>query len=356
MKFSRIFTRILIGLAVVLVVIGLFVLKTFKDAGQFKTIKSHCDCQCTPVDGIVGPEDITIDPETKIAFVSSDDRRASERGDSVQGAIYAYSLNPSSPFLTNLTTDLPFAFHPHGITLYQSEEGRKYLSVINHRDNDHFIEIFEFTNMKLNHLESINGPLMTSPNDIISVGPRQFYVTNDHGAVSSRGRKVEEYLQLANSYVLYYDGSEFRKAAGDIAYANGIAISPDGRIVYVAAVVGRYIRVFERDGKTGILTHRQDIDLGTGVDNIEIDEQGTLWVGSHPQMLTFVKHSGDASVLSPSQVLKISSDSDGTYNIKEVYLNTGEEISASSVAAVYRNRMLIGAVFDDHFLDCTFSE
>jgi hypothetical protein len=41
-----------------------------------------------------------------------------------------------------------------------------------------------------------------------------------------------------------------------------------------------------------------------------------------------------------------------TDDIKEVYLNMGEEISASSVAAVYKNRMLVGAVFDPKFLDC----
>ncbi|MCP4680702.1 MAG: hypothetical protein GY864_00025 [Desulfobacterales bacterium] len=349
--------KIVMGIAVILVVIVvLFVLKTFKDAGQFKTIEPHCSCKCTPVDVIAGPEDITIDPETKMAFVSSDDRRAAMRGDKIQGAIYAYSLDPSSAFLINLTTDLPFEFHPHGITLYHSEEGKKYLSVINHRDNDHFIEVFEFKDMKLNHLESIRGPLMTSPNDILAVGPRQYYVTNDHGASSPLGRKMEDYLQLPNSYVLYYDGSGFRKAAGDIAYANGIAISKDGSTVYVASILGRAIKVFARDRKTETLTYRQDIDLGTGADNIEIDEAGNLWVGCHPKMLTFVKHSGDASVFAPSQIIKISSSNSGSYQIKEFYLNIGEEISASSVAAVYQDRMLIGAVFDDHFLDCTFSK
>jgi arylesterase/paraoxonase len=167
---------------------------------------------------------------------------------------------------------------------------------------------------------------------------------------------VEEYLQLSKSYVMYYDGTAFRKVAGDLAYANGIAVSKDGRTLYVASVVGRYIRVYDRDMTSETLTPRQDIDLDTGVDNIEVDETGALWVGAHPKMLTFVKHAGDASVHAPSQVLRISSGGDGTFTVKEVYLNTGEALSASSVAAVYGNRMLIGAVFDDHFLDCTFSE
>ena len=40
------------------------------------------------------------------------------------------------------------------------------------------------------------------------------------------------------------------------------------------------------------------------------------------------------------------------YGVEEIYLDTGVEISGSSVAAVRGNRMLIGSVFDPKFLDC----
>jgi len=63
---------------------------------------------------------------------------------------------------------------------------------------------------------------MHSPNDILPVGPTSFYVTNDHGNSTVLGRMAEEYLQLARSYVLYYDGQNFRKVAEALAYANGI--------------------------------------------------------------------------------------------------------------------------------------
>ena len=38
--------------------------------------------------------------------------------------------------------------------------------------------------------------------------------------------------------------------------------------------------------------------------------------------------------------------------VEEIYLDTGAEISGSSVAAVRGNRILIGSVFDPKFLDC----
>jgi len=40
--------------------------------------------------------------------------------------------------------------------------------------------------------------------------------------------------------------------------------------------------------------------------------------------------------------------------VEDVYLDTGGEISASSVAAVRGNRLLIGAVFESKFLDCRY--
>lgn len=351
----KLFTKIVIGVGIIVIIVALFVLKTLRDAGEFKTLTAHCDCTCTPVKGAAGPEDIAVDPELKIAFISADDRRAAQRGESVQGAIYAYYLESPATPLKNLTPRVIFDFHPHGISLYRSP-GKKLLFVINHRDDGHFIEIFAFKDMRLHHLESISGPLMTSPNDLIAVGPRQFYVTNDHGATSPLGKKAENYLQLAISYVLYYNGTEFRKAAGDIAYANGIALSNDGKTVYVASPVGRLIQVFDRDKNTETLKYRESIDLGTGVDNLDVDENGNIWAGCHPKLLTFVKHQNDPSKLAPSQILKIIPVGKGTYEVKEIYLNNGEELSSSTVAVLYRDRMLIGSVLDDHILDCTLKK
>ena len=351
----KLFTKILIGLGIIVILLAIFVLKTLRDAGEFKTLTAHCDCTCTSVKGAAGPEDITVDPELKITLISADDRRAAQRGERVQGAIYAYYLaSPARP-LKNLTPRLNFDFHPHGIYLYRSKN-KRLLFVVNHRDDGHFIEIFTLKDMRLHHLESISGPLMTSPNDLIAVGPRQFYVTNDHGATTPLGKKAENYLQLAISYVLYYNGKEFRKAAGDIAYANGIALSNDGKTVYVASPVGCLIQVFDRDKEAETLQYRESIDLGTGVDNLDVDEKGNIWAGCHPKLLTFVKHQNDPSKLAPSQILKILPAGKGDYEVKEIYLNNGEELSGSTVAVLYRNRMLIGSVLDDHILDCTLKE
>jgi arylesterase / paraoxonase len=350
MKFFKV---AIITVIVLALVVGGLVVKTYYDAGEFKEIDPHLNAECKAISGVLSSEDITIDPKTGLAFISSADRRTqwSSSSDVQKGAIYGLDLKARDPELVNLTAGFTEEFNPHGIGLWIGKNGMS-LFVVNHRQDGHFVEIFDFKDNKLIHRESIEGALMHSPNDVIPVGPRTFYVTNDHGNSSELGRVVEEYLQLARSFVLFYDGNDFRIVAEGLAYANGINLSPDAKTVYVAATVGQAVCVYDRDKGTGDLKRRHTFELGTGPDNIEVDERGNLWIGCHPKLLTFVKYSKDPEELSPSQVLKVTVQNPGPYTVDEIYLNSGEPLSGSSVAAVFKDTMLIGSVFDAHLLLC----
>ena len=63
----------------------------------------------------------------------------------------------------------------------------------------------------------------------------------------------------------------------------------------------------------------------------------------------------DSTVLSPSQVYKVSLDQNSSYTIEEIYLNLGGELSGSTVAAFYDNTILIGSVFEVIFLIVTIN-
>jgi arylesterase/paraoxonase len=216
------------------------------------------------------------------------------------------------------------------------------------------IERFEWKNDSLTHLESIKDiKLMTSPNDVTAVGERLFYVTNDHGySEKGLGRTLEEYLQRKISYVNYFDGNSFKKVATRIAYANGINHSADYTKIFVASPTGGKVIVYNRDLITGNLTLSEEVDVRTGVDNIELDSAGSLWIGCHPQLLKFVAHAADPSKFSPSQVIKLTPDPQGKYQMEEVFLNDGTTYSGSTVAAVYKNKLLIGSVFEKTLLVC----
>jgi arylesterase/paraoxonase len=327
-------------------------------AGQFKAITPHFAGTCKAVPGVLGAEDITIHPETGVALIASEDRRAANAGTPKNGSIWSYDLTASQALPVNLTPDLKLTFHAHGLSLFPQGEGGTVMAV-NHRDgggvfgsDDDAIEIFDFKDGKLTHKKTVTHPLLKSVNDVVAIDGERFYATIDHAYSSGIMRRIEDYARLSMAFVVYYDGKTVKRATGTFRYANGINASHDGNLIYVAATTDGAISVFQRNKSTGELTGRRDAELGTGVDNIEIDEQGAIWVAGHPRLFDFLAHAKDPKKIAPSQVLKLTPNAT-RFNVTEVYLNDGMELSGSSVAAVYKDRMLIGPVMDPKFLDCT---
>lgn len=343
---------ILITLLLVILLCAGWVVELLWSAGQFRTIDPHFAGTCRPVAGVVGAEDITIHPESGIAYISVCDRRAVASGNPGNGGIFAYDLNTVGARLINVTPGADPDFQPHGISLYVDKDGQDVLFVVNHQGGKNTIEIFLLQPDRLVHQKTVAGAALVSPNDIVGVGLEQFYVTNDHRHTEGFMRFVEEYGRQAWSNVVFYTGSEFVEAASGLGYANGIQVSADGRLLYVCATVEGALHVFDRNPATNDISLKETIDLHTGVDNIEIDMTGRLYIAAHPKLLTFVKHSEDAEYLSPSQVLRLEARPNSDYRVDEIYLDSGAEISGSSVAAISGDRMLIGAVFDPKFLDC----
>lgn len=337
-----------------MLLIGGLVIKTLSDAGEFKKTEPHFYGKVSMISGITGGEDITIDHGKRIAYISADDRFATLNGRKGFGGFYALYLdNPDLPPI--LVKRIPEnEIHPHGISYYKTKEGQAYLYAVDHAGGKHSILLFQFQDdTTLALLKTFaDSSFIISPNDVAAVDEHRFFFTNDHGSASDFGKMMEDYLQLAKSNVVYFDGKEYSAMAEKIAYANGINISHDGKEIYVAACIGKRILVYDHEMTSGKLSLQTEIDLNTGVDNIELDESGNLWVACHPQLLTFVKHARDTSRLAPSQVIKITKDSNGNFLPQEIFLNKGEEISASSVAAVAGNILLIGPVLDNVILRC----
>lgn len=344
--------KLLLGF-VVLVLAG-FVVKTLSDAGQFKQLAPHFAGRCTPVPGMPGAEDITFHPTLGYAYVSSDDRRATQTGRPVQGGIYRLDPASSAPPVL-LTGTFKESFHPHGLGLFVAPDGTQTLYVVNHAgEGQHQIERFEVgADGMLIHRRTLRDAALVSPNDVVAVDAERFYLTNDHHFPHGALQVVEEYLQLALGNVLYFDGQGFREVIDGMAYANGINRSADGQKVYVAQVLGRSLSVYTRDMASGALTHQQTLELGSGPDNIEVDARGDLWIASHPKLLDFTAHAKDPSgaTRAPGQVLRLKASGD-SLEAEEVFLDDGQRAAGSSVAAVSGKWMLVGTVFEPDLLRC----
>ncbi len=348
---------VIIGLAVIVLAVVGFVLRTLWLAGSFKRIEPHFAGTCRLIEGPIGPEDITIHPRTGIAFISASDRRAVAAGKPVPGAIFGYDLNTESARPMNLTPYGDVTFQPHGISLWTDDAGHDVLFVINHpppgtSGHANTVEVFDVRQDGLVHRATLTDPLLVMPNDIVAVGVDRFYVTNTHRHPPGMMQTIEAYLRLKGAQVLFYGPGGFRPALTDVVLPNGINVSRDGRTLYVAAMTERRVRVYDRNPTTETLTPRETIFLGTAPDNIEIADDGGVWIGAHPKLLQTAAHAQDATKLSPSQVLRIAPDG----SVAEIYLNDGTQLSGSSVAAVRGQRLLIGQIFGNGFLDCELPE
>ncbi len=342
----------------ILFLVGLFSIKTVVDAGEFKTINPHFEGSCNSIYGLEGPEDIILFNDST-AFISADPRRIEKAASSFysyenkthyskQGSIFKY--NTKTRKLLDLTSKIDFEFHPHGISIYESNN-EIYLNAVNHTSKGNSVISFILADNRLVFIKEIISPLLVSPNDLVMINENQFYITNDHGSNNVVSKLLEDYLQLSKSNILFYDGNQFIISANKLKYANGINISNDFKNIYVAETIGKSIRIYDRDEVNNNLNLSDIINVNSGVDNIELDQQGNLWIGSHPKLFSFLRHAKNKENLSPSQVIVIS---EGSYEITEVFLSNGEDMSGSTVAAIYNKNLLIGSVFENHFLHCIF--
>lgn len=342
---------VLVGLVSLLLLVAAAIGRIVVRSGMLLTLTPHRDVECRAIDGVVGAEDVTIDPRTQIAYLSSDDRRKRMAGTPVRGEIYGLDLQRPDAVPVPLTGGQPVNFHPHGISLWRDPAGGARLFVINHLSTGkHEVVIYQVEADRLQMLERVSYPEMTAPNDLVAVGPRQFYATNDRGY--DRGTlmgTLEALLQLPTSSVSFFDGTHGSLALGGIAFANGINVGDGGRTVYVAACLGRAVGIYERDAATGALLEKRRIDLPACPDNIEVDDAGTLWIGAHPKLFSFIEHSEDPTVLSPTQVFRIDPASG---RVDEVLLDDGSLLSGTATAAVAGEHMVLGPVFDPKALVC----
>jgi arylesterase/paraoxonase len=336
-------------------VIGLGVMSWFlynmiPASGVFRRLEPKLIDQCRSVKVFPGTEDVTIDEEAGIAFVSADDRRATSAGAPVQGGIFALRLDGSDR-VSKVSPDSFGEFHPHGISLWRGGDGRKRLFAVNHTIEDgHKVEIFDVgIGGALLHVDTVTFGEMMSPNDILGVGPRSFYITNDRGFASGVTATLEAYLALPASSLAYYDGQEGSIVVKGLTYANGVAMSSDGLTVYVSELLRRRLGVFSRNAETGALALTRRYRVNTGPDNIEISPDGAIWVAGHPKIFDFLKHAEDPNAIAPSHVIRVNP---ATGEAEDILIDASGVLNGSSVGAANSTTLIVGAVFDDHVLVC----
>lgn len=343
---------------IILAIMARMAMMVVPASGMLSTLESTGLDQCRALDIAPGAEDFAIHHDTGRVFVSAAQRRPYHGngfphpdGDHSGNGIYSFLLDDPEGTLQLVSPDAPVGFSPHGIDLLAREDGQDRLFVVNHSlQGHHSIEIFDLSpDGILSWQESVRYPDLRAPNDVIAVGHRQFYATNDRMIMNSLGPIIEGYLGVPLSDVSYFDGENGRIAAAGFLYANGISQSPDGQTIYVAEVLGRRVSLFERAGADGTLRKIGQIPIHTAPDNITVSQDGTLWIGAHPRIFEFLAHAQDETLTAPSQVVRVDP---GTQTVSTQLVSLNGELNASSAAAFSSNTLLVGAVLDSHILIC----
>ncbi|VAW10318.1 Serum paraoxonase/arylesterase 2 [hydrothermal vent metagenome] len=329
-----------------LVILIVFVVYTVVTTGFFRTIDNKFDGQLVKKVPLFGTEDITVSTIDGFALISSTKREtmALEAGD---GELYLMDMNSGEYQVTNLTASFQKPFAPHGISMLKIDSTYKVMAV-NHTPTGHSLEVFSMKDNEMTHKKTLTDKSMVSPNDVVIIDENRFYFTNDH-AYTGMSRLLEDYGGLSVSNVVYYDGENYSEVATGIGYANGINFDPKRNLLFVASPRKFLVKVYARN-TDGSLEFIEDIPCGTGVDNIEFDSEGNLLIGAHPSLLTFTAYMAGKIEFAPSEVVKISYRGKGDFTVESIFLDDGTTISASTVAAPYKDLILVGNLKDDALL------
>jgi sugar lactone lactonase YvrE len=321
---------------------------------------SHVDPKgpknCEKISGTPGPEDLAIDRETGILYISSHERREKNK----TGYIYTLDLKKETKTPVKIETNYPEKFAPHGI-FFANISGVKKLYVISHPrligGNEHTIEIFKIEKEKLIFEATLKNELLLSPNDLFVTQDGKIFVSNDVPSGSQFGQIVHVLLRLNSSPISYYNGKDWSLLSEKTAFGNGILIKKENGkdYLYRSSHVYESVLKYELNYSSTLepqLKLVKKIELGAGADNLEEEENGNILVAGHKSNMRFMAHAGNKEKTSPTQIFRIFAD--GT--TKEIYSNDGEEISGASTGLSYKNNLYISQVFDPFILSCTVAE
>lgn len=337
--------------ALIIVGLGLFIANFLNSAGHFRTIENRFDGEILANVDLAGAEDMTTSEDGGFLIISSFDRTSRNAENLKQGGLYFMDLKTDSFQVKSLTENIGKPFYPHGLDMIRLDSNRHRLFVINHVGDTNLIEVFTlYDRDSLVHENTLADETMISPNDIVAISENQFYFTNDKHSKTTWGKFKESYLAIGRCRITYFDGENYRHVLeNSMSYSNGIRYDFDRKLMYIASTRKFAVNVYNRT-ENGDLEFIETIPCKTGVDNIELDKDGNVWIGCHPKLLAFTSYSQGKSEIAPSEILKITYNGLGDYETKSVFLDDGTNVSGMSTAAIYKNLIFTGNVMDDHFL------
>jgi len=345
--------RSIFWIAVLAVAIGLTI-KIMTDLDIGKVIYNHAPGKCRYVEGVgKGSEDVIL-LSNGLALISSGFYMPITPQKQEPGKIYVYDPTKDASKAEPLTIKSgqewkSEEFFPLGISVWE-EKGETTIYVINSFTHQVYIFELRLKEKLLIHKRTVADESISNANNLVAVGRDQFYITNFVHYAHPVGFALEFSQKLPFGSVWFYDGAKFVRVLEGLKGPNGIAVSKSKRFLYLATHTEERLRVYriEQSPAHTNLTLINSVDLYTGVDNVNVDHHGSVWIGAHPIAYKSVLHMLDSQKYpAPSQVLKIDFNADHSeWQLEEIFADDGSKLSGSATAALTPDgrKLLIGTV------------
>ena len=316
---------------------------------------------------LLGSEDLEYDSISQCLFVSSDSRIAythppKDPKSVPSGHISAICSSPESK-IVSLTQqmNLNFEFHPHGMNLYRSQDGKLYIFVINHivPHGETYVELFKVNgansqsrveDLTLEHIRRF--PVHKNANDVAALDMEHILVTIDHYYDRNTiPNLIESFFLLPFSSVQLVDSSgQSSNVVSNQIFPNGVFVH--NGYVFISETTAQKISVYRLHHRLHqyALDFVTSISIPTGVDNLFISDD-KIYVAGHPKMYQVFAHARNHSLPSASDVWTVDIEFEPEFrfisNPNILLEDSGIFISASSVAVpCFDSFLALGTVFD----------
>lgn len=138
-------------------------------------------------------------------------------------------------------------------------------------------------------VEQFEGKAFGRPNDLVVTPQGTVYFTDSGAAPNAQPKPDPATVNKPAVYQITPTG-DVRRLANDIERPNGIQLSPDNKVLYVANTAGEHVLAFDiaADGSVGPRRNfaklegwrKTDTGTSSGADGLAVDAEGRLYVAS----------------------------------------------------------------------------
>lgn len=309
-----------------------------------------------PIFGVQSPEDLEVLPGGAAILISE---MADDHG--APGAFAVLDVSRSRVSALQITDDgrrdwgdprceqRISHLSPHGIHLSRRADGQLLLLTINHAEQES-VHAYAVQNAGGAYRLAWRGCVETAYNfNDIAATADGFIATHQYDKPMGEGAGAMERLfgGADTGYAVRWSLSRgFRRIEGsEAAFPNGITVSHDGKVAWMAVTAGRQIR------RLDLAQDRQSAasPLPLAPDNLSWTMQGQLLVTGALDLARLVDCAARVPACSvPFAVAVIDPD---TLVSRIVYRNDGRQLTGASVAVVSKKRMYIGSFLGNHLLE-----